>query len=294
MDIDASDRYIPVIASEGTISAAARKLGVSQPAMSLALSQLEKKLGFQIFDRQSVPLQLTAEGRIYLHYINLQKQLIDDCNRELAELNSDNVFDFSLGAPAIYTETMLLRAVIAYRKLRRDDHIHIRTAHISRLAESVLNGSLDGFISTSNELPPQLKTIFIKEEQLFFCRRSSGKKDDLNALPDNSTELIFMEDDQPLQKIIMLYLKEHDIKCQNHITVNQVSTGLRLMEAGQGTAIIAEDSLGMLKSKKDVVITPLPADRARRKIYFAYNGERFMSEPLKIISDILIKENLKK
>ncbi|MBQ9867622.1 MAG: LysR family transcriptional regulator [Lachnospiraceae bacterium] len=294
MDIDASDRYIPVIASEGTISAAARKLGVSQPAMSLALSQLEKKLGVQIFDRQSVPLQLTAEGRIYLHYLNLQKQLIDDCNRELAELNSDNVFDFSLGAPAIYAETMLLRSVISYRKLRSQDHIHIKTAHLTRLAESVINGTLDAFISTSNELPPQIKSIYIKDEHLFFCRRSVPGKNNKSALPDKDSEMIFMEDDQPLQKIINKYLKENGIPYKNHISVNQVSSALRLMEAGQGTAIISEDALGILKSKKNIVITPLPAALSSRKIYFAYNGERFMSEPLKIISGLLIKENLKK
>ncbi len=48
---------------------AAEALYISQPSLSAAISRLEKKLGFIIFDRSSIPLSLTAEGRIYMESI---------------------------------------------------------------------------------------------------------------------------------------------------------------------------------------------------------------------------------
>ena len=115
MDIEVIDRYIPVIASEGTISAAARKLGLSQPAVSLALTQLEKKLGFAVFDRSTSPLKPTPAGKIYIAYLKKQSMLIADCFKEISELNGSGEYGFKLGASAIYTEALLLPSMISFR-----------------------------------------------------------------------------------------------------------------------------------------------------------------------------------
>lgn len=44
------------------MSSAARTLGLTQPAVSLAIGELEKKLGFDLFDRTVRPLALTVAG----------------------------------------------------------------------------------------------------------------------------------------------------------------------------------------------------------------------------------------
>ena len=48
-------RYIRAIAQEGGVTAAARKLYVSQPALSQMLRQVEEELGTGLFDRSVSP-----------------------------------------------------------------------------------------------------------------------------------------------------------------------------------------------------------------------------------------------
>ena len=52
------------ICDEGSISAAARRLGISQPAVSMALGELEGRLGAQFVDRSVRPLALTSAGAL--------------------------------------------------------------------------------------------------------------------------------------------------------------------------------------------------------------------------------------
>ena len=61
-------KYLDVIAACGSLHAAARELGVSQPSLSKAVSALEQEMGIVIFGRTRRGLELTAEGVRFMGY----------------------------------------------------------------------------------------------------------------------------------------------------------------------------------------------------------------------------------
>lgn len=61
-------RYFHAIVREGTLTAAAQRLNVSQSAISVQLGKLEESLGCALFDRMHKSLKLTEEGRIVFDY----------------------------------------------------------------------------------------------------------------------------------------------------------------------------------------------------------------------------------
>ena len=56
-------RYFLAVARQGSLSGAARVLGVSQPTVGRRIEQLESDLALRLFDRQALGFQLTAAGR---------------------------------------------------------------------------------------------------------------------------------------------------------------------------------------------------------------------------------------
>ncbi|HEY9631708.1 MAG TPA: LysR family transcriptional regulator [Coleofasciculaceae cyanobacterium] len=59
-------KYLVTLADEQSFSRAADRLGIMQPFLSKQVGLLEKKLGFQLFERKHRPLELTAAGQAFL------------------------------------------------------------------------------------------------------------------------------------------------------------------------------------------------------------------------------------
>ena len=54
------------IADTGSMAKAAAKLGISHPAISKTISEIEGTLGVRLFDRNSQGVELTAHGEVLL------------------------------------------------------------------------------------------------------------------------------------------------------------------------------------------------------------------------------------
>lgn len=93
-------RYFQAVASAGRITSAARELGITQPALSIALSKLESELGVVLFDRDHRGVHLTESGRILLEVVTQAMTLIEEGRQQLSGLENEPVGRFVLGCPS--------------------------------------------------------------------------------------------------------------------------------------------------------------------------------------------------
>ena len=73
---------LDAIVQSASLSGAALKLHKTQPALTLAIKNLEAKIGFELLDRSKYRLQLTEKGRIF----HREAQQLLHANDELAQL----------------------------------------------------------------------------------------------------------------------------------------------------------------------------------------------------------------
>ena len=89
--------YLAAIARSGSLSAAARELGVTQPALSRYLHDREKDVGMPLFYRERKKMYPTPAGKEYLQAIQEIQDVWDNTRRSIALLDSQTFETLRVG-----------------------------------------------------------------------------------------------------------------------------------------------------------------------------------------------------
>lgn len=75
--------FYSVLARAGSLSAAARELGISTPAVSKHLAQMEQRIGLPLLNRTKRRMSLTPEGEVYLDHARRVAGEMDELEQAL-------------------------------------------------------------------------------------------------------------------------------------------------------------------------------------------------------------------
>jgi DNA-binding transcriptional LysR family regulator len=147
------------IAESGSFRAAAERLNVTQPTVSMRIRELEQTLGTRLFDRSSYRPQLTADGREALKYAQRMMVLMRDMRA--ATLGGEGLSGtIRLGAADTFALTclpaLLARLEHRFPRLR----VALDIDHSIRLNQRLRRGELDIAFLTA---PPPGPDLAIEE-----------------------------------------------------------------------------------------------------------------------------------
>lgn len=290
MDRSVYDKYVFMIAEQGSLTKAAAALGISQPALSSGLTVLEKSLGYKLFNRRTVPVSFTPEGEVYYSYIQRVRVLNADLEKRIGALSDESENRAVIGGPAVYVESMLAEAVIQLGKRNPEYRFSLKTASLPELIRAASTGEIHCFVSTSAALPEHFTRIPVRHESLYLVIPEddpafAGGEPDYSLL--NGKKMIFLEENQPLQKSINEFFDRFSIRMESAVTVNQVSTALSLALRGGGICIASGESLNEKVNLQGVRIWPLPDETFGRTIYIAYDSELHMPRACRSLIGLL-------
>jgi DNA-binding transcriptional LysR family regulator len=160
-------KYVVGIANSSSISEAANRMFVSQPALSMSVQELEKELNIEIFRRTSKGVLLTDEGRVFLTFakqVVSQYELIED---KYIENNKEKRF-FSV---SVQHYIFAIHAYINTIK-KCDSNRYSFSIHETRTMEVIENvkelKSEVGVISYSTENERLMKKLLRENKLAFF------------------------------------------------------------------------------------------------------------------------------
>lgn len=85
--IDNLAKYVYEVYRSKSVSAAAKKLYISQPALSASIKKAEKQLGVPIFNRKTVPFTLTPEGKVYISAIEKLMRIEEETSEQIRDIS---------------------------------------------------------------------------------------------------------------------------------------------------------------------------------------------------------------
>src|SRR5512135_2528956 len=99
------------VARSGNLSAAARELAVSQPALTKSVRKLEQQVGVPLFDRRARGMALTASGAALLSHARTIEAQCRVADGELEALVHGQAGRIRVGAGPYWGNTVVPRAI---------------------------------------------------------------------------------------------------------------------------------------------------------------------------------------
>lgn len=144
--------YLLTVAEEHNITAASRKLYISQPALSRLILDLEHSLGTALFIRDRGNLHPTHAGEVYLRGCMDALAISKSVSKQISDLTNSQSGQITLGITSLTGEFLLPLILDPFeQKFPHVDLILIEN-NMNVLQEMVKNGKVDlAFISHTEE-----------------------------------------------------------------------------------------------------------------------------------------------
>ncbi len=190
-------RHARSLAEHGHFGRAARALGLTQPALSRSIAELERRAGTRLFDRNSAGIEPTDMGSLLLERANELLARSADLGNEMASLQGRGTGTLRIGAGTYPAGILVGDALAALLRQRPRTEARVVVENVLNLVPLLRRRELDLVIGDATEFaddPEFHITLLAPRQGYFACRaghpllkRSSLTLADVVAFPLVST-----------------------------------------------------------------------------------------------------------
>lgn len=157
-------KYFLVIAEEGQITGAAKRLNMAQPPLSQQMKTLENELGVQLLERSSRSVRLTEAGQVLRDRAEQVFELLDTTRKELKDFHAGIRGTLSIGTVASFGVALLPEYIREFREQYPQVTFQLWEGDTHRITELLTSGVVEiGIIRSAHDenifhsisLPPE-------------------------------------------------------------------------------------------------------------------------------------------
>jgi len=160
-------KYFLAVVDAGSVTRAAEVLDIAQPALSQALSRMERDLGVKLFERTRRGAQLTPAGEAIVEDIRLSVARIDAASHRAREIGAQRGGRLTIGFASAALFSLLPRAIAALREEVPNVELMLREMSNAEQASALEKGTIDiGLLHTPVAVGGRMREKMIARERL--------------------------------------------------------------------------------------------------------------------------------
>lgn len=253
--------YMIALAEEKSISRAAQKLYITQPALSLFLSRLEDSLKTELFKRTSNGLVLTYSGERYIEMAKKVLSIYADFETELLNISTLSKGHLSIGTSPHIGSLCLPKILPLYQKRYPNIGISITEGNSQVLEHKLASSKLDIALLhlPFKELEPAGYEVIAQDRYVmafarnhWLTRHLYHKKNENYPFVDptmiKNEKFVLAFPYQRVRQISDRILRNAGItEPEIVLTTSSVQTALRFASAGMGITFLPESYIQLFR-----------------------------------------------
>lgn len=250
------------VCQEGSFTAAAEALSLTQPAVSHHIRQLEQEWNIRIFHRKHGALLPTENGKIAIKYARRAAALSDNFRRELQDA-SRNITSLRVGITQTAESGVAAQVLAKYSTEHEGINITIVTETINNLYTMLTDYQIDLAIVEGRVNDPHIRSVMLDTDYLVcvmsnnnpLSRRSMVTLEDLKKErmilrpPHSDTRNLFVSNLESLG----LDIEDFDVMLE----VDNIATIKDLIRKDMGISILARSACMDELRKGKLTVLPI-------------------------------------
>lgn len=249
-------------AEEGSISAAARRLGVSPSAVSQQLTALEAALGASLLDRANRPVQVTPAGAMFRRHAQTILNAASEARAELAMADLAGLTTLRLGVIEDFDSDVTPRLLTALARDLKGCRFLLETGASHRLMDQLEARALDIVIAadSADQTPEDWREVHpILSEPFVAVTPPAARIDDLPLILYTARHLMGRQ--------IAAHLARHGLKPAHRFELDSYAAILAMVAGGEGWTILTHLALHQARAfREKVEVRPLPLPALARTL----------------------------
>ena len=139
-------RDVLAVSDHGSIRAAGRRLGTTQPAITRSIREIEQELGVSLFERHAKGVRLTDMGRAFVRRAEAVQSEVRRAREEIDQLKGSTTGEVSVALSTATIMSMMPRAMASFRRRYPDAVLKIHESFFQPIEKDLLSGRIDLYV----------------------------------------------------------------------------------------------------------------------------------------------------
>jgi len=257
------------LARNGSVAQTAKETGLSQPAVSQQMRNLEAAVGAELVDHTRRPMRLTQAGQMFLRRAGLALSELRQAQSEVTVMDLAHLEALNLGVIDDFDDELTPRLATILGDSLTGCRFRMITAGSNELAKGLRDKSLHMALSAQIEVPMDAVCEYPLARDPFIIVTPAGTPPEAAALLNGASTLPFLRyaEDQLIARQIDSYLTEQ----AHHLPARfEIGSHLALMAmVARGIGWTITTPLGYMRAARfhdKLTAQPLPAPYPARTI----------------------------
>jgi len=276
----------------GSITLAAEKLFITQPAVSMQIKGLEDHYGVQLFVRGKKKLELTDTGKRLFHVSRKIFGLVAEAEQLLNEASESAVEILRIGSTKTLVRYVLAPYIARFRELFPRIQIHIDEGSSQEMVWSVLEKRNDLAICGRMPYDGRLEVIPFEQDEVVLLAAPSHplcRKEKVTIADLEGENVILREKGSGTRRLVERALENTDIVASAFIETANVDFIKELVATGNGITMLARMGVDQDLSSGRLRILPLVGGPFYLERDIVINRERILSKADRAFLNVLLE-----
>jgi DNA-binding transcriptional LysR family regulator len=240
---------------EKSLSGAAKKLYISQPAVSQIITQLENDLNIRLFTRTPKGVVLTKEGELLFEYVNAGINLIEKGEKRLADSKNLYEGELRIGVGDTIARYYLIDYLERFNKVYPQVRLKIINRTTMELTGLLKSGEIDIAVlnlpigdSSLETIPTsKIQDVLVAGKEYSYLKSKTLELEDLQNMP-----LIMLDNRSKSREYVEDFLASLGIGISPEIELGSHDLLLELARIGLGLAFVVKEYSGPYIDNEDL------------------------------------------